>query len=119
MPFDFFVIRREETLLGNALSDALRLYAKLDLMLLNAGAIRAGLNAAGNFSIGDVQRVLPLAATLTKLYMRGDVLLQVLENSVSRVGQLTGTGRFLVVRKANSKKTKRRGRERGERGLFG
>lgn len=95
MPFDFFIIRNQETLLGNALSDALRLYSQCDIMLLNSGAIRAGLTIAGNISVGDVQKVLPLAATLTVLRVRGDVLLQILENSVSRVGASTGTGRFL------------------------
>ncbi len=73
------------------------MYAGLDIMLLNSGSIRGGLQA-GNITIGDVQQVLPLVSTLSVLRMRGDVLLAVLENAVSRWSldqAASGTGRFL------------------------
>ncbi len=53
------LVRTKEHELGNLIADALKEYGNADIGLMNGGGIRAGVTA-GDVTIGDVFKILPL-----------------------------------------------------------
>ncbi|MDR4494774.1 MAG: bifunctional UDP-sugar hydrolase/5'-nucleotidase [Nitrospirales bacterium] len=87
-------VRTQETNLGNLLADLLRIKLRTDVALVNGGQIRRSIDA-GPVTLGDVVSVLPFDSSLVTLRLTGQVLLQVLEHSVSQWPN--HSGRFLQV----------------------
>ncbi|EEA05823.1 5'-nucleotidase and phosphodiesterase protein, putative [Cryptosporidium muris RN66] len=92
----FAIIRTSESNAGNWLTDIMRAATKTDIALLNSGTIRSDCV----FNIGpirnrDIMMMLPLVDPLVKLKVSGSILIQVLENSVSKWP--SKEGRFLQV----------------------
>ncbi|MCS7274974.1 MAG: 5'-nucleotidase C-terminal domain-containing protein [Candidatus Bipolaricaulota bacterium] len=88
------IVRRQETNLGNLITDIYRERFGTDIAFQNGGGIRASI-PAGAITIEQILTVLPFANTLTTFRLKGSELLLALENSVSQVEQ--GAGRFLQV----------------------
>lgn len=88
------LVRRQETNLGNLITDIYRERFGTDIAFQNGGGIRASI-PAGAITIEHILTVLPFANTLTTFHIKGSDLLLALENSVSQVEQ--GSGRFLQV----------------------
>ncbi|KAJ1609839.1 5'-nucleotidase/2'-cyclic phosphodiesterase [Cryptosporidium canis] len=81
----FAVIRTSESNAGNWLTDIMRSAAKTEIALINSGTIRSDCV----FDIGpvrnqDILMMLPFVDNLVKLGVPGNLLLDVLENSVSQ-----------------------------------
>ncbi|PPS96817.1 5'-Nucleotidase/apyrase [Cryptosporidium hominis] len=81
----FSVIRTSETNAGNWLTDIMRSAAKTEIALINSGTIRSDCV----FNIGpvrnqDILMMLPFVDNLVKLGVPGNLLLDILENSVSQ-----------------------------------
>lgn len=87
-------VRARETNLGNLLADLLRSRFETEIALVNGGQIRDSI-PAGPVDIKRVLSVLPFDSTTVTFSLRGDRLLQALENSASRLPSLNG--RFLQV----------------------
>ncbi|KAH8738699.1 nucleotidase (5'-nucleotidase/2'-cyclic phosphodiesterase) of the calcineurin superfamily [Cryptosporidium ryanae] len=92
----FAIIRVSESNLGNWLTDIMRSAAKTDIALLNSGTIRSDCV----FNIGpiknkDILLMLPMVDNIVKLAVPGNLLLEILENSVSKWP--SKEGRFLQV----------------------
>ena len=88
-------IRDEEALLGNLMTDAMRIKAKTQIAIMGGGGLRASL-AKGEITYGDIYRVLPFTNKLSAFRLVGADLLTTLEHGVSRYG-VSGNGRFLQV----------------------
>ncbi|MEM4382395.1 MAG: 5'-nucleotidase C-terminal domain-containing protein [Candidatus Caldarchaeum sp.] len=88
------LVRRQETNLGNLITDIYRERFGTDIAFQNGGGIRASI-PAGEITLEQILTVLPFANTLTTFQLKGSELLLALENSVSQVEQ--GSGRFLQV----------------------
>lgn len=88
------LVRRQETNLGNLITDIYRERFGTDIAFQNGGGIRASI-PTGEITIEHILTVLPFANTLTTFHIKGSDLLLALENSVSQVEQ--GSGRFLQV----------------------
>ncbi|MCI2429877.1 5'-nucleotidase C-terminal domain-containing protein, partial [Candidatus Acetothermia bacterium] len=88
------IVRRQETNLGNLITDIYRERFGTDIAFQNGGGIRASI-PAGEITLEQILTVLPFANTLTTFQLKGSELLPALENSVSQVEQ--GSGRFLQV----------------------
>ncbi|MCS7198584.1 MAG: 5'-nucleotidase C-terminal domain-containing protein [Candidatus Bipolaricaulota bacterium] len=88
------IVRRQETNLGNLITDIYRERFGTDIAFQNGGGIRASI-PAGEITIEHILTVLPFANTMTTFSLKGSDLLLALENSVSQVEQ--GSGRFLQV----------------------
>jgi 5'-nucleotidase len=88
------IVRRQETNLGNLITDIYRERFGTDIAFQNGGGIRASI-PAGEITLEQILTVLPFANTLTTFSLKGSEILLALENSVSQVEQ--GSGRFLQV----------------------
>jgi 5'-nucleotidase / UDP-sugar diphosphatase len=66
------------------------------IALINAGSLRAAIRA-GNVTRQALLSSLPFWNTIAFVKLRGDDLMAALQNSVSRIGESSGTGRFLQV----------------------
>ena len=75
-----------ESALGNLVSDALRDYCKTDVVLVNSGGIKFGMEA-GPITRMDMYNILPYQNMLVGIRLSGADLLSVLENSVTYVGE--------------------------------
>src|SRR5262249_2579953 len=77
-------LRTSETNLGSFVADARRARLKADVAVMNGGGIRSNrLVPVGPLTMRDVQALLPFLNVLVKIEIGGDVLLAVLERSVS------------------------------------
>ncbi|OII75591.1 nucleotidase [Cryptosporidium ubiquitum] len=81
----FSVIRTSETNAGNWLTDIMKSAAKTEIAMINSGTIRSDCV----FNIGpvrnqDILMMLPFVDNLVKLGVPGNLLLEILENSVSQ-----------------------------------
>jgi len=86
-------IRREETNLGDFITDILKDYFSANIAIYNSGGIRASL-PEGKVTIGDVMGVLPFPTNQTHiLELNGKELLEVLNYNATQVGK----GGFLQV----------------------
>jgi 5'-nucleotidase len=82
---------------GNLISDAMLARVAdqgIQVAISNSGGIRASIDA-GEVTKGEVLTVLPFQNTLSTFEVTGTVLLEALENGVSKVGE--GDGRFPQV----------------------
>ncbi len=79
-----FPLRREggDYALGRLIADAQRNIAKADVAIMNNGGIRADL-PSGTITYGDLYEVQPFQNRLQRLTVKGDVLLQALEQVVA------------------------------------
>lgn len=95
--------RLAESLIGNVVTDAMRVRANADVAVTNAGGLRADLTAAGdldafgNFNIRrrNILEVLPFGNLVVKLTVTGQELKAFLENGVSQIPSVAG--RFAQV----------------------
>ncbi|KAH9632644.1 hypothetical protein HF086_008471 [Spodoptera exigua] len=87
----FSCIRRQECNLGNWVCDVLLAATGADLVLLNSGTFRSDqVHAAGDFTLRDLSTIIPMRDPLVVVEATGEVILQVLENSVSKYPSLEG-----------------------------
>lgn len=77
------VVRVREAGIGNAITDAMREATGADAAMLNGGGIRSGL-PAGDVTVNDFEAVLPFDMTVRTARVRGGVIGEALELSVSR-----------------------------------
>lgn len=89
-------IRGRETALGNILTDAAREQMQTDIAIVNGGSIRINDNIPpGPITNYDMEGIFYYANSLVAVRVTGLQLLEMLNNSVSRVD--AGDGRFLQV----------------------
>jgi 2',3'-cyclic-nucleotide 2'-phosphodiesterase (5'-nucleotidase family) len=87
----FSSIRTKETNLGNFVEDLMRLSTEADFALLNSGTLRSDdIHLAGPLKMKDLVSILPMADTLVVLGIRGDQVIEVLENGVSQWPKMEG-----------------------------
>ncbi|CAH1640819.1 unnamed protein product [Spodoptera littoralis] len=87
----FSCIRRQECNLGNWICDILLAATGADLVVLNSGTFRSDqVHAAGDFTLRDLSTIIPMRDPLVVVEATGEVILQVLENSVSKYPSLEG-----------------------------
>ncbi|EPJ49237.1 MAG: hypothetical protein OFPII_02170 [Osedax symbiont Rs1] len=90
-------IRTRETALANIFTDALRNHENTDIAILNSGSIRSSEKYAKGhqFTRGDIQQELPFGGYFVIVEITGAELIDILENSVSRIEYIDG--RFLNI----------------------
>jgi 5'-nucleotidase len=87
--------RKQETNVGNFVTDAFRKATGSDVALMNGGSVRADeLIAAGRLTMRDLLSILPFKNKLVKIEVTGAVLRQALEHGVSRSAEESEPGRF-------------------------
>ena len=92
----FSTVRTQECCLGNYVTDVLRNAAKAEICLFNSGSLRSDrIHHRGPLTRQDIMSILAFTSPTVLLEMTGELLLEVLENSVSGVDALEG--RFLQV----------------------
>ena len=91
------LVRTIEMPFGNFIADALKLYAKADIGLVNGGAIRGDkrYTKGGSITRRDIVTELPFRTHIAVLQISGKHLKKALENAVSKVE--FASGRFLQV----------------------
>ena len=85
-------LRYEETNCANFVADVIRTeYDNAELALVNCGTLRSNaIIPAGEVTLRMVQELLPMVDQIVLLRVPGDVILQILENSVSEWPALDG-----------------------------
>ncbi|RVE41893.1 hypothetical protein evm_013467 [Chilo suppressalis] len=87
----FSCIRRQECNLGNWVCDVLLAATGADLVILNSGTFRSDqVHAAGDFTLRDLSTIIPMRDLLVVVEATGAVILEVLENAVSKYPSLEG-----------------------------
>ncbi|WP_088103095.1 bifunctional metallophosphatase/5'-nucleotidase [Halalkalibacter urbisdiaboli] len=88
-------IRYKETAVGNFIADTIRDWANADVAIQNGGGLRGNQVWGANESITrkEIQEILPFRSFASKLEVTGELLLEVLDYSVSNEGE----GAFLQV----------------------
>jgi len=83
------VNRREQTNVGRMINEAMMKVAKreVDLSFFNSGSIRIDDKLEGVITAVDVFKILPFGGQLVEIDIKGDLLIKVLNESKSRVGQ--------------------------------
>ena len=76
-----FIVRREESELGNLVADAFKWKANADIAICNGGGLRADL-PAGAVTRGDILAIFPFGNKLVKLEIDGKNIRAMLEHSV-------------------------------------
>ena len=94
--YDVSQCRVTECELGDLVADALRARTGARVGMINGGGMRGGINE-GQLQRGAILEFLPYTNRLTSFRIRGADLRLALENGVSQVGELSGTGRFPQV----------------------
>jgi len=89
------VVRGQESIFGNVIADALKKYANADIGWMNGGSIRGETIYKKNHQISrrDITKELPFRNSVTLIEVKGEQILDALENSFSLVENLKG--RFL------------------------
>ena len=81
----FAMVRTQETNCGNWCADVARLGCHADICILNSGTLRADVvYPPGEFTVEDLIKLLPFANLLYVMGVKGDKLLPLLENGVSK-----------------------------------
>lgn len=81
----FSMVRTQETNCGNWCADIARRGCHADICLLNSGTLRADVvYPPGEFTIEDLVKLLPFANELFVMGVKGEKLLPLLENGVSK-----------------------------------
>lgn len=92
----FSSIRSKEAAIGNFLADLMRKEHQADCAVINSGTLRADkVYNTGPLLQGDIEDILPFLTAVCLAELTGEQLIQVLENSVSKLPALEG--RFLQV----------------------
>ncbi|XP_052759475.1 snake venom 5'-nucleotidase isoform X2 [Galleria mellonella] len=87
----FSCIRRQECNLGNWVCDVLLAATGADLVLLNSGTFRSDqVHPSGDFTLRDLSTIIPMRDPLVVVEASGSVILQMLENAVSKYPSLEG-----------------------------
>jgi len=87
----FCDVRTMETNCGNWVADVLRDGCDSDVAICTAGTLRADdVFPVGDFTLGDLQRLLPFLDELAVVALSGATLLKILENGVSGYPKLEG-----------------------------
>ena len=88
----FAKMRYEETNCANMFSDLIRTeFEDADLAILNSGTLRSNaVIPSGDVTLRMIQDMLPMADKIVKLRVPGDIILSLLENSVSQWPTLDG-----------------------------
>ncbi|MBM7633357.1 5'-nucleotidase C-terminal domain-containing protein [Geomicrobium sediminis] len=76
------VVRREESNLGNLITDAMRQRTDADVAIMNGGGIRDSIEA-GDVTIHDVMNAFPFINLVEAQEMTGDIIVEALEQSLS------------------------------------
>lgn len=98
VPLDgrFITVRTRESNYANLLVDLAREETKTDLVMVNSGTFRCDeIQGPGQLLLGHVLKMLPMPTPILTVEMTGDVVLECLENGVSRWP--AKEGRFLQV----------------------
>ena len=98
VPLDcrFSRIRTEETQLGNFVADIIRTETDADFAVVNGGCLRANIvYPSGPLLLRFMDQVIPGVDTIVRLRLSGHLILDMLENGVSKYPQYEG--RFLQV----------------------
>ncbi len=91
-------IRNRETNLGNLITDALRQATNAEVAIYNGGSIRSDTTyGPGELTKRDVISILPFEDPVVKVEISGAILRAALENGVSKVGEVIGSGGFPQV----------------------
>lgn len=95
--YENYNTRKEETAIGNLVADAVREKTGTDFAFVNGGGIRASLYA-GDVYTSDLAETMPYVNHMLILEVKGSVIYQMLENSISTLyyNAIPG-GRFLQV----------------------
>lgn len=81
--------RKQETNLGNLVTDAMREVAGADIAITNGGGIRESIKK-GNITMGDVLTTFPFTNFTVALELKGSDIIKVLENGVKAYPELLG-----------------------------
>jgi 5'-nucleotidase len=81
--------RTKETVMGNLVADAMRWAADTDIAFENGGDIRASFDV-GDITVGEVNATLPFSNYLCKTRLKGSVIKEALEVSVSSYPETRG-----------------------------
>lgn len=88
--------RGKESNLGDFIADSIRAEAGSDIAVMNGGSIRTDMTyPVGQLTKKDAFSILPFGNTLVVVKVKGSVVRQMLENSVSQVENTAG--RFLQI----------------------
>lgn len=91
-----FNVRKEETALGNLLSDCVAETTGAPIAVVNGGSIRSSLYT-GEIYGEDLEALFPFENLIVVLQMDGQIVWDMLENAVSSVGHERTGGRFLQI----------------------
>ncbi len=95
--YENYNTRRGETAIGNLIADAVREVTGADFAFTNGGGIRASLYQ-GDIFVSDLAAVSPYNNYLTVLEVKGEIIYEMLENSISGIYYKdVPNGRFLQV----------------------
>ncbi|MDR0927414.1 MAG: 5'-nucleotidase C-terminal domain-containing protein [Ignavibacteria bacterium] len=87
LPFDITTLkaneRTRETIMGNIITDAMRIASGADIAIQNGGSIRDQQLKAGQITKSQLINIMPYGNILQKATISGKILLEVLEQSVS------------------------------------
>ena len=81
--------RKEETNLGNLVTDAMRKVSKADIAITNGGGIRATIEK-GDVTMGEVLTAFPFTNFTVTVDLTGKEVIQALENGVKAAPELAG-----------------------------
>lgn len=92
-------VRTSENAFGNVVTDAMRIGSHSDIALINGGTIRTNKTYPSGYHLtyGDVLAALSYRDHIQILKITGQQLQDALENGVSKVGHVEGTGAFPQV----------------------
>jgi 5'-nucleotidase len=89
-------VRTQETNVGNLITDVTRFFTNSEVVLINSGSCRAdSVVGPGSLKLLDLVTLLPMMDSLVTMEVPGYILLQALENGVSKYPILEGRFPFL------------------------
>lgn len=92
------VCKLEECLIGDIVTDAVRwrMAGVCDIAFINGGSVRAGLSA-GNVTMRSIFESFPFSNNIASFILTGADLIDVFQYSVTFVGEVGDSGKFLQV----------------------
>lgn len=87
----FSRVRTEETTLGNFIADLMMTECEADIGLINGGCLRANMVfPKGPLTLKFIDLVMPIPDTVTRLKMKGSLVVNALENGISTYPKYEG-----------------------------
>lgn len=83
------IVRKQETNIGNLISDAFRVYTSADIAMVNGGGIRTNITK-GQITFNDIHNVMPFGDMVYTATITGQQLLDAMEFSVSNLPKESG-----------------------------